>query len=181
MLQTPAAPPKPSSSAQTLKALRKIHLYFGLFIAPALLFFAFTGAVQTLSLHESAGTSYTPPTWLARLGQLHKDQNIVPRKPRAPKPESAPNTPRPEGSPNAIRPSLPAVQPAPPSARPPVTLASKEREHLPEKLFFLAVALGLLSSTLTGIYMAYKYERNRLLVTALLLAGIILPLILLPF
>ena len=167
-----SAPKAPSSRAQTLKILRKLHLYFGLFIAPALLFFAFTGAMQTLSLHEAAGTSYTPPTWLARLGQLHKDQNIVPRKARAPRPPapSATGIPGPSAQPSSTKP-----------APPPETLASKEREHLPEKVFFLAVALGLFTSTLTGITMAYTYERNRLLVTALLLAGIVIPLILLLF
>ena len=167
-----SAPRVPSSSTRTLKTLRKLHLYFGLFIAPALLFFAFTGAMQTLSLHEAAGDSYTPPAWLAKLGQLHKDQNIVPRKPRAP---------RAEGPPNAGKPSFSAQPTSPKSAPPAETLTSKEREHLPEKLFFLTVALGLVSSSLTGIYMAYKYERNRLLVTGLLLAGIIVPLVLLPF
>ncbi len=78
MLQTPA-PPSPArrpTSANLLKSLRKLHLYVGLFIAPALLFFAFTGAVQTLSLHEGAGDSYAPPKWLAELSQVHKNQTL---------------------------------------------------------------------------------------------------------
>ena len=49
------------------------------------------------------------------------------------------------------------------------------------KIFFLLVAIGLFTSTLTGLYMSYKFIRNKLVVTALLLAGIILPLLLLPF
>ena len=152
-----------------LKAARKLHLYLGLFIAPALLFFAFTGAVQTLSLHENAGSSYTPPVWLARLGQLHKNQNI---RLRAPRPQStvASSTP---GK------NVATALAAPP--RPPVTLASKQRQHLPEKLFFLLVSLGLFTSTLTGIFMAYKYERGKLLLTALLIAGVVIPLALVPF
>jgi ABC-type molybdate transport system permease subunit len=36
-------------------------------------------------------------------------------------------------------------------------------------------------STLTGIYMAYKFNRSKLLVTGLLLAGIVVPLVLLPY
>ncbi len=173
MLKTPASPTagrKPAPGAATLQLMRKLHLYFGLFIAPALLFFAFTGAVQTLSLHESAGSTYTPPVWLARLGQLHKDQNIVPRKPRPPQPEP-PKTAAAQASPK------PPARPE----DPPETLSSKEREHLPEKLFFLVVSVGLFSSTLTGIYMAYRYDRNKLLVTGLLLAGVLVPLALLPF
>lgn len=174
MLHTPAPAPttRPAPGVRTLKLLRKLHLYFGLFIAPALLFFAFTGALQTLSLHEAAGTSYKPPAWAARLAQLHKDQNVTPRPPRSPGPAASPVT-------HARSASTPPPAAAP--QRPPETLGSKERKHLPEKIFFLCVALGLLTSVLTGIYMAYKYERNRVLVTGLLVAGIAVPLLLLPF
>jgi len=48
------------------------------------------------------------------------------------------------------------------------------------KIFFLLVAMGLFFSTLTGLYMAYRYSRNPLLVSGLLLAGVVLPLLLLP-
>ena len=34
-----------------LKIVRLTHLYLGVFIAPAIVFFAFTGALQTLSFH----------------------------------------------------------------------------------------------------------------------------------
>src|ERR1700722_6393355 len=74
-----------STSHAILKLLRKLHLYIGVFIAPALLFFAFTGALQTFSLHETTqGSSYKPPAWLATLAQLHKKQTTtVPvRRPR---------------------------------------------------------------------------------------------------
>src|ERR1700744_1811463 len=74
-----------STSHAALKFLRKLHLYIGVFISPALLFFAFTGALQTFSLHETTqGSSYKPPTWAVKLGQLHKKQTLeVPvRKPR---------------------------------------------------------------------------------------------------
>ncbi len=161
-----------SSRAATLRLIRKTHLYFGVFIAPALLFFAFTGAIQTLNLHESAGTSYTPPGWLARMGQLHKNQNILPRKPRSEAPPAS-AAPRREANGSAISTAAPP--------RPPFTLATRQKQHLPEKIFFLLVALGLFTSTLTGIFMAYKYERAKLLLTALLLAGIVIPLVLLPF
>jgi hypothetical protein len=146
--------------ANSLKLFRQIHRYVGLFIAPALLFFSFTGALQTFSLHETTpGSSYKPPAWIVMLGQVHKKQTTtVPvRKPKADtlKPDKAPD---------------PAVQPVP-----------KAKSHLPLKSFFLLVAIGLFTSTGTGIYMAYKYERSKLLVTGLLLAGIVIPLLLLPF
>src|SRR6185312_16022638 len=37
-----------------LKSFRTLHLYFGASTAPALLFFAFTGALQSVNLHEAA-------------------------------------------------------------------------------------------------------------------------------
>jgi hypothetical protein len=49
------------------------------------------------------------------------------------------------------------------------------------KIFFLLVAVGLFTSTLTGIYMAYRYKRNGWLISGLLVAGVVAPLVLLPF
>jgi len=49
------------------------------------------------------------------------------------------------------------------------------------KIFFLMVAIGLFLSTVTGVYMTYKYNRNRFVLTGLLIAGIVIPLLLLPF
>lgn len=167
-------PGRASTKARVLKRVRQVHLYIGVFIAPALLFFAFTGAVQTLSLHEAAGDSYAPPSWLERMGQLHKNQNTHLRKRRASKPV-----------PSAAAPiAAPTASAAPPASRPEAPepgLAAKERQHLPEKIFFLLVCLGLFTSTLTGIFMAYMYDRGKLLLTALLVAGIAIPLLLLPF
>src|SRR5215472_5767814 len=67
-----------SSSHTFLRYLRLIHLYTGVFIAPAVLFFAFTGALQTFSLHETTrGSNYKPPAWAVVLGQIHKKQTPV--------------------------------------------------------------------------------------------------------
>jgi len=67
-----------STSHATLKFFRQIHLYIGIFISPALLFFAFTGALQTFSLHETTqGSSYKPPAWIATLAQVHKKQTDI--------------------------------------------------------------------------------------------------------
>lgn len=163
-------------SRTTLRLFRKIHLYFGLFISPALLFFAFTGAVQTLSLHEAAGSSYKPPAVLAELGQLHKKQTTVMPVRKAPEGGAAHDGGRAEdghgGNHAAAQPSAPQQV---------VTLAGKQRQHLPMKIFFLAVSLGLFTSTLTGIYMSYKYNRNTALVTGVLVAGVIVPLLLVKF
>ncbi len=171
-----------TQSHALLRVLRKLHLYLGVFTAPALLFFAFTGALQTFSLHETTqGSSYKPPVWITSLAQLHKKQTAeVPvRRPR-------PDAPRPGAPPDH---SERSAAKAAPSSAPPESAnqqsaadpAPKPKSHLPMKLFFLFVAVGLFLSTLTGIYMAYRYSRNRLLITGLLFAGAGLPLLLLPF
>ena len=168
-----------SKSHAILKFLRKIHLYLGVFITPALLFFAFTGALQTFSLHETTqGSSYKPPAWIATLAQLHKKQTtIVPVRKQRPAQLDAPKT------------TAPQIDPATSSAGPTSAIPQTPKipdtplpkNHLPMKIFFLLVSFGLFLSTLTGIYMAYKYSHGKLLISALLLAGAIVPLILLPF
>jgi hypothetical protein len=167
-----------SSSHRFLKYLRLIHLYTGVFIAPALLFFAFTGALQTFSLHETTrGSSYKPPAWAVMLGQIHKKQTpIVPvRKPPLPDKQADKVTPEnPQSS--------PASQPARvETPKPTGEVAPKPHDPLPLKCFFLLVTIGLFVSTLSGLYMSYKYIRNRRLITVLLLGGIILPVLLTVF
>jgi len=154
-----------SKAHAVLKFFRSVHLYIGIFISPMLLFFALTGALQTFSLHETApGSSYKPPAWIMTLAQLHKKQTtVVPQ--RKPKPADA--------KPDVMKTEkAPAPTPIP---------APAQKSHLPMKIFFLLVALGLFTSTLTGIYMAYKFSRSKWLVTGLLAAGIVVPLLLLPF
>ena len=154
-----------SSSHTLLRYVRLVHLYFGIFIAPALMFFAFTGALQTFSLHETTrGSSYKPPAWAVTLGQIHKKQTPILNK----KPDPAPK-PKHDHDDAATMATAPAVQPAPPAPK---------HNPLPLKIFFLIVAIGLFTSTISGIYMSYKYVRNRMLVTALLLAGIVIPVLL---
>lgn len=164
-----------SSSHALLRYLRLVHLYIGVFISPAILFFAFTGALQTFSLHETTrGSSYKPPAWAVTLAQIHKKQTpIVPvrKAPPQDKPadKAAPEKPQPSNSESQTGP-----QPAPKTDAP----ASKPHNALPLKIFFLLVAIGLFISTLSGLYMSYKYIRNRKLITAILVAGIILPILL---
>jgi len=156
------------SSASTLKFFRQLHRYIGLFIAPSLIFFAVSGALQTFSLHESsAGSSYKPAVWIQTLAQIHKNQNDVLKKPKpADKPADKPAK---------------ADRPAPVAAAPVAPAVPKWKMHLPLKVFFLLVALGLLSSSVSGIYMAYKYGGSKVVVTLLLVAGVVVPLVLLKF
>jgi hypothetical protein len=160
-----------SSAHKILRYVRLLHLYFGVFIAPALLFFAFTGALQTFNLHETTrGSSYKPPAWAVILGQIHKKQTpIVPVR-RVPPPEyAATHSESPTASSNSAKSA---------SDRPPQEAAPKSHNALPLKIFFLLVAIGLFVSTCTGLYMSYKYVRNRLLITALLVAGTVIPVVL---
>jgi hypothetical protein len=153
-----------SKSHATLKFLRKAHLYIGIFTTPALLFFAITGAFQTFSLHETTqGSDYKPPAWITTLAQVHKKQTAVVPVRKA----------RPAGPDGAAKAAGSRAEPATPAA--------PQKSHLPLKVFFLLVSVSLLISALTGVYMAYKYSRGWLLMTGLLVAGIVIPLLLLPF
>ncbi|CAN5619635.1 hypothetical protein BH10ACI4_BH10ACI4_02570 [soil metagenome] len=156
------------SRSSLLKPARLLHLYLGVFTAPALIFFAITGGLQTFSLHETTrGRDYTPPKILVQLGQLHKKQTLVVANKKPQPPVVA--------KPAAEKPPA-EVTPVPP--RPAEAAPAKVKNLLPMKIFFLIVAIGLLLSTLTGIYMSYKYVRNKTVITALLLAGIIIPILL---
>ena len=162
------------TSINFLKAFRLTHRYLGIFIAPMLLFFSVSGSLQTFSLHEtSQGSSYQPPHWIMTLAQMHKDQtDIIPA--RKLKPSSAPKADKPKGD-------EPTTTAAPPTPAPTPLPTAKWHEHLAMKIFFLLVALGLFTSTLTGLYMAYKFERSAWVVSGILLAGVVVPLVLLKF
>jgi hypothetical protein len=166
-----------SSSHTFLRYTRLVHLYLGVFIAPALLFFAFTGALQTFSLHETTrGSRYKPPAWAVILGQIHKKQTpIVPVRKSPPPERSAEvkNAPDRSQTPDAGSPSHVDATP-----KLPAEIEPKPHNALPLKIFFLLVSIGLFVSTFSGLYMSYKYIRNRNLISAVLLAGIVIPILL---
>jgi hypothetical protein len=151
------------TSATTLKAIRQVHHFVGLFFAPTILFFAITGGLQMFGLHEtSRGSSYVPPALLVHLSQLHKKGTLYVPPKRAPQPAA--------GRPDGAKPDAPKP-PQPPAPQPP--------NPLPMKIFFAATALALVTSTCTGIVMGWKYARRKSTVLLILVAGIALPLILL--
>ncbi len=172
-----------SSKHALLKFARLLHLYLGVFATPALLFFAITGALQTFSLHETTrGSDYKPPKIIAELAQLHKKQTLV-----VPEKKSQPPTPAKQAADKPDNDKPVGDKPAhdkhvaedsthqAPSAPGP---EAKPKNLLPMKIFFLIIAISLLLSTITGLYMSYKFVRNKTLVTASLLAGIIIPVLL---
>ena len=185
-----------------LKSSRLIHLYLGVFTTPALIFFAFTGFLQTFSFHETTrGSDYKPPKIFVQLSQLHKKQTFVlpERKPPAvPQPVTEKSEssrtdsakpvlegPRQDRSPDKSQTSIDKSQvkrtegaEARPGKLEATTSPTGKKQNLwPMKIFFAIVAGSLLLSTITGLYMAYTYIRNKTLVTAALLAGIIIPVL----
>ena len=164
-----------------LKITRTTHLYLGVFTAPMLLFFAITGGLQTFSLHETTrGSSYTPPAWLASMAQLHKKQTTV-MPARKPRPAEGVAATAPAGAASAMLAPVTAPADARPT-RPTDGADTKPKKNLlPMKVFFALVALSLFISVLSGLYMAWRYSRKPRLVGGILLAGIIVPLLLLLF
>ncbi len=174
------------------KAFRVTHLYFGVFITPAILFFALTGALQTFGLHETNRDhpNYKPAHWIAVLAQIHKKQtSVIPiRKPQARPSESSAAAPvsSPDDHSHHKHADDPAASPSPASAvvapaTPATQAPAPSHNPIPLRIFFLVVCIGLFTSTSTGLYMAYTYNRNRRLVTLTLLAGTVLPPLLLLF
>lgn len=146
-----------------------------------LLFFAITGGLQTFGLHESSrGSDYKPPAWLATVAQLHKKQTII-TPVRRPRPDPAPAelaTAASERSLSAMGDRRPVeVAASKPSTR--AEPAAPKKNLWPMKIFFAIVAFGLLTSVLTGLYMAWRFSRKPGLFGGILGAGVLVPLLLL--
>jgi hypothetical protein len=119
-----------------MKRIRQIHFYLGVFFAPIIIIFALSGALQTFRLQESPkGSSYTPPGWIVRLADIHKDQRASHEPGRS--------------------------------------------RSLPLQWFVVLMSVGLVTTSLLGVYMALKYNRDKRLVIGLIVLGFVLPLALL--
>jgi hypothetical protein len=141
------------------RLLRDLHLYLGVFFAPLILFFATTGAIQVLGLHEASRDGrYTPPPVVEKLSEVHIHQRYA-AKPKRPEPAGAAARPRP-----AARPAAPAP-PAP------------GRQLV--KWLFVACAAGLGASALLGLWMGFTQGLRRRTALVLALAGAALPVLLL--
>ena len=156
-----------ATSRRLLRTLRTLHLYLGVFTAPALLFFAFTGALQTLDLHEPSRTSdYKPPAWLVSFSHLHKKASLEVPARRAP-PGASPDA---TGGSNGNAASRIAARSRPAPGR---------HNTWPMKIFFELVALSLTISAISGVYMAWRVARHRRRYALILVAGIAVPVLLL--
>jgi hypothetical protein len=144
-----------------MKRIRQSHFYLGLFFAPSIIFFAFTGALQTFSLHEDKEPGSHHPEWIAKLADIHKDQRLPQTKP---------------DSPTAALEVLKKTDGPTSDKRKPMT---RRNPSIPLKIFVLFMAMGLISSSLLGIYMAFRYNRDQRIIWVLLSIGILLPIALL--
>jgi ABC-type sugar transport system permease subunit len=152
----PGGPGRNRSAA--LISLRQLHSYIGAFIAPSVLFFAATGALQLFSLHEAHG-GYRPPPWVMGLSRIHKDQAIAPPPARAAEPGGGH-----EHHDHGARAESPRATPWSVTAL---------------KWTFLAVAAGLILSTLIGLWLGFTASRRKGVILALFVLGAALPVALL--
>jgi hypothetical protein len=142
-----------------MRTVRQWHNYLSIFFAPAILFFAFSGALQVLGLHEARGSAtYHPPGWIVTLASIHKDQVL------------------PDAHDEHEDHDADAHAGPPPGAAP---HPHHEEEGLtPLKIFALALALGLIFTALLGITIALKNPTMRRTSLILLGAGALIPLML---
>lgn len=155
-------PRRMATTHRWLKPFRTLHLYLGVFTAPTLLFLAFTGALQSVNLHEpSRGSGYRPPAWIASIAHMHKKQGFdVPAR-RAPSKATSANA-------NAAAVAVQKPLPAP-----------DRRNPWPMKFFFVLVSLSLMLSTVTGVWMGWRCTRHRHRYGAALVSGVVVPALLL--
>jgi hypothetical protein len=131
-----------------MSSIRTWHTYFGLLIAPSVLFFALTGALQLFSLHESHG-SYKPAVLIEKLSAVHKDQVFALKEHDDDHADHAHDQDAHEEEPSL--------------------------GTLLLKWYFLIVALSLSVSTALGIWMGLNHARHRRLGWVLLAIGAIVP------
>jgi hypothetical protein len=131
--------------------IRQWHAYVSVFVAPSLLFFALTGAVQTFRIPDRKET----PVVLQKLARLHKDDVFAVKPTRPKRPESA---------------SMKADPP--PKAKP-----SASTEVL--KWFFAITSVGIAFTTLFGLWIAFTQSRRKALLWAMLIAGAVAPVLIL--
>lgn len=148
----------------TIATLRRWHAYLGLLIAPSVLFFAVTGAVQLFSLHEAHGT-YHPPALVEKLSTLHKDQKFALGEHHGPPPGAQGPEAHEEGH---DRPAGAGPEGDHDEEGSPATLLLK--------VFFLIVSIGLTLSTLVGVWMGTTQLRRPRLAWSLVAAGAVIPL-----
>ncbi|MDR3511423.1 MAG: hypothetical protein P4L73_07310 [Caulobacteraceae bacterium] len=160
--RSPDGPPRAAAPSPWPRRLRQLHLYLGALFAPAILFFAFSGALQEFDLHEPwPGSDYRPAVWIVRLAAVHKHQTLA----LPPQKHAHAAKAKPAAGANA-----PPERPAPPPTPPQIIVL---------RIFFALTAAGLIGSTLIGLYLAFRFTRRPRVVLALIVVGVLAPLALL--
>jgi hypothetical protein len=131
-----------------MSSIRIWHSYLGMLLAPSIIFFTLTGLVQIFSLHEAHG-GYKPPVLLEKFSAVHKDQ-VFEAKDR--EPESSDANAKPQEEP--LKPVGVYIL----------------------KWFFALVAVGLMVSTVLGVWMGLKATLRRRTHLWLLVLGTALPI-----
>jgi uncharacterized iron-regulated membrane protein len=138
--------------ATTLRSLRQWHHYIGVFLAPAILFFAFSGLIQVLGWQDLRNPP--PAAWVSVIAGIHKHQMLP--KPRAVEPVHKPAAARPA--------------------------EDDDHDHgglTPLKIFALLVAIGLFTTTSIGLTIALGTRAMRGKAVIALGLGIVVPAVLL--
>ena len=157
------------ANASTTKTIRLLHRYLGLFFAPAIVFFSFSGALQTFSLHEvSRDSSYQPPIWVVRMAQLHKKQTfIVPPVKAKVKTESIADS-----APISAKKVDVAENKVDEGAK----KSGNDTSKFALKWFVFIMSIALMLSTVLGVVMALRYGGDARLVWAMIAFGTLFPL-----
>ena len=133
----------------SLAQIRTVHYYAGVFFAPTIIFFALSGVLQLFKLHESYRA--TP----GAQGDWIAWMSQVHKESALIPPKAAPA-------------AAPAKQ-APP----------RPERSSPFKWFAALMGVSLIGASLAGLWIAFNYPKRRQAFYAALVAGLILPIILL--
>jgi hypothetical protein len=170
--------------------LRLVHFYLGVFFAPLILFFAFSGVLQVFKLHEAyREVPGSQGDWIAWFGQFHKEQawippRVAPARPRTPDaarksgPDDAPKA-GPDAAPKAERDAAQkAGSDSPPKAGAKGSPMDREKSPASRPMKWLVAAMGvaLMITSILGLWIASGYRNRRRGFFVALAAGIVVPL-----
>ncbi len=147
--------------AQTMKQIRRVHHYIGVFFTPAILLFVVSGALQTFRLQEEKGYGRVPPAWIVWMASVHKDSSMPRQRDESPSQRRSPVVSR-----SNVKPS------SSPSK-------GQGASRLPMKIFVVLMSIGLAVSALLGVVIALNNKATRRVSIVMLFAGAVLPLLLL--